>query len=102
MTTRFMANHNGEWITVSLKDGEVRTFERGGAHKEGYSYTTTTYTNLGDGLVMREIESSGRDCDGRHNTYSCELADDMTASSFGYVKTPNWVWESRYRAKVAA
>lgn len=52
-----------QWVMIRLKVGEKATFEDGGPHEEGHSYSGTTYENAGT-EIRRVYWSRWRDCDG--------------------------------------
>lgn len=85
---RFWAFVNLDWVKITLAPGDQLTHVTGGQHEEGYSFTTETWAFNGQ-TVTREIDTTGRDCDGRHYEHDvcdCDITDLAFYPSLFYPK----------------
>jgi hypothetical protein len=64
-TARFWQWVNGDWVKLSLRAGESRTWSRFWHTQEGWSSEGARWTHSGD-RVTRQSATDGTDCDGRH------------------------------------
>jgi hypothetical protein len=74
-TARFWTYINNGWVKISLRPEQ--TIEWSYSHDTDEGYASGCYTWRHCGLfVVRELETSSRDCDGPHGSFerqSCEL-----------------------------
>lgn len=69
LVVRFWAFVNGDWVKLTLGDGEELTWFTWCRTDEGYHAEEQTWC-YSEGLVVRETRHDGRDCDGRHSGQS--------------------------------
>lgn len=81
ITARFWVSHNGDYVRLSLRGGDLIELFEGGQTDEGSEATWTTYSRVGD-VITCDSQSSGRDCDGAHSSaWECETTiRDLTAA----------------------
>lgn len=74
---RFWYWHNGDWVKLTLRPGELISFDRWHRHEEGSSWSETTFT-YENGLLRSSLEEDGTDCDGRlQSSRTCECHLDQ-------------------------
>jgi hypothetical protein len=74
-TARFWDWVGGSMVRISLQDGEVRRWSKGGTTDEGWSSEILEWRREGS-VVYFESVIDGRDCDGRlceTSKYQCSL-----------------------------
>lgn len=77
---------------VILNEGRHVEFQSGGPHDEGYRYTTVTYEFNGETL-FKEVDTEGRDCDGRldtHTEFTATVLDGLYDDADPEIKFPLW------------
>lgn len=83
----------GQWTLIRLTLTEPVVSDCvGGNTEEGYSRSHYSFRLCGDGVIL-ETETSARDCDGRHHTYSeryCPISDLTAIDVGGGIKVPKW------------
>lgn len=95
MNARFWIYWNGTWVKITLRPGERTTVWRGGQTEEGYEQESETYYFTEDGeQVIQELNSWGRDCDGRYErggTVTCDVYRLRTVTRKGCpYPLPDW------------
>ena len=100
MNARFWVYANGDYVKLTLAQGQCLTHHTGGPCEEGYHYASTTWelTTDRDGtpIVEREYGWESRDCDGRYSGGGCDscrhtdlqLLDNC--EDVDGVKMPSW------------
>jgi len=94
---RFWTYANGSFAKITLSEGKKITHVSGGPCDEGYHWERNIW-RLEAGVVVREIETRSRDCDGRHDTsnvLTCpvELLTATAPDEYRDVPTPKWETE---------
>lgn len=81
-------------VRISLRPGQTLSHCRSGRTEEGWSYVATRWS-YEDGMVIREVISDGRDCDGRlatFATFTCpvEKLNDVRFTPESAIRYPRW------------
>lgn len=63
---RFWTYHREGIVRVTVTEDRPVTLLTGGRNDEGYGYTQDEY-RLEDGVIIRDVSSWGRDCDGGYD-----------------------------------
>ncbi len=71
------------WQEMTLFPGTSCAFYCSMPHEEGYSSQEESYSMNEEGVIRRTIESTSRDCDGRHGATSTRYADAVSARQLG-------------------
>ena len=91
-TVRFWEYHNGDFVKLSLKDGQSLEHYSGGSTDEGWSSEYCKWSRDGDRLYRKTV-TDGRDCDGRlTHSYSdvAKVGDLVPCYSQEHLSRPNW------------
>lgn len=64
---RFLFWWGEDFVKLTLKPGQSLSCFNGGPDEEGYNACEVTFSYENDGMIYREDETWGRDCDGNHS-----------------------------------
>ncbi len=67
ISARFWTRHAGDYVRLSLRDGESAELWEGGPTDEGSYGKWTKYSRCGD-IIACEENRNESDCDGRHSS----------------------------------
>ena len=98
MNARFWTYLNGGAVKLTLQEDESFTWRSFEYTDEGWNSEQITWT-YENGVIRREWESCGRDCDGRLDQYGAQfcLVEHMQAGNtyeqpapIGWITYPKW------------